>query len=363
MKGSSRRSGFTLIELLVVIAIIGILIALLLPAVQKVRDAANRTRCANNMKQIGIAFHNYHNNHGALPPGVQNPHERPVPPAQPIFPNGAHPWWSWMAKLLPFIEQEATFKVADDYARSGSTTFVPWGSPAGQQKQNPVLGYTIQTWICASDDRTKYSTVEPSAKLLVAFTAYLGVSGLWDGEFEPNPGGSPSTIGAMTGTLYLMSKTRFEAVTDGLSNTIIVGERPPSSDLVWGWWFAGAGYPGPGVNYYTGYKPLPNSSGWYPFTQKGGGDVVMGVREDHYWDWLKKQPEAQGDPVCAGPMKIGLQPGQLSSFCDQAHFWSLHSGGGNFLLGDGSVRFVTYGQDNILPALATRATGDIAQGF
>jgi prepilin-type N-terminal cleavage/methylation domain-containing protein/prepilin-type processing-associated H-X9-DG protein len=363
MTGSSRRSGFTLIELLVVIAIIGILIALLLPAVQKVRDAANRARCANNMKQIGIGLHNYHNNHGTLPPGVQNPNERPVPPNPTTFPNGAHAWWSWMAQMLPFIEQDATYKVADDHAKKGGTNFWPWGLPASPQKQNPVLGYTIQTWICASDDRTKYSAVEPSSNLLIGFTAYLGVSGMWDGESEPNPGISPPTKGAMTGTFYLMSKTRFESVTDGLSNTAIVGERPPSSDLVWGWWFAGAGYPGEQVGYYTGYKPLPNDDGWHPFDQKGTGDVFLGARENHYWNWLKSQPEAQGDPVCAGPMKVGLQPGQLSSFCDQSHFWSLHTGGSNFLLGDGSVRFVNYGQDNILPQLVTRATGDIAQGF
>jgi prepilin-type processing-associated H-X9-DG protein len=159
-----------------------------------------------------------------------------------------------------------------------------------------------------------------------------------------------------------MSKTRLESITDGTSNTLMVGERPPSSDLVWGWWFAGAGYPGPPRMYFTG-KTVGNPPGWTNFTQKGTGDVFLGVREDDYWTWCKGQPAGKSDPICQGPMKVGLQPGSISSFCDQVHFFSFHPGGGNFLLGDGSVRFITYNQDNVLPQLATRAGNDLAQGF
>jgi prepilin-type processing-associated H-X9-DG protein len=142
----------------------------------------------------------------------------------------------------------------------------------------------------------------------------------------------------------------------------MVGERPPSSDLVWGWWFAGAGYTGLPISYYTG-KATGNPKGWTSFTQKGTGDVFLGAREDHYWTWSKGQPEGKNDPICAGPPKVGLQPGTLSSFCDQVHFWSLHTGGGNFLLGDGSVRFMTYSQDNILPQLCTREAGEPTPNF
>jgi prepilin-type processing-associated H-X9-DG protein len=134
-------------------------------------------------------------------------------------------------------------------------------------------------------------------------------------------------------------------ISDGLTNTLIVGERPPSTDLVYGWWFAGAGYPEDGGNLQTGV-----------------GDVVLGSTEIGYWRYLKR--EFPHDPDCQGNTPIvGLKPGVISDNCHQAHFWSLHSGGANFLLGDGSVRFVTYSFDNILPDLCTRNGNEVINGF
>jgi prepilin-type N-terminal cleavage/methylation domain-containing protein/prepilin-type processing-associated H-X9-DG protein len=369
MHFKSLRNAFTLIELLVVIAIIGILIALLLPAVQKVRDAANRTKCANNMKQMGLVLNNYHDNHNTFPPGVQNPDERPsyTGPA-----HGYHPWWSWMALTMEYYEQGNLYKQADAWAHSGGNKYWPWGIPSKGSTQNPVLGSTVQMWICPADDRTSYAKLFPelggaSDPLRVAFTAYLGVSGIRDADSVLTPGGPTPSVGHPQGVLFLMSKIRIAQISDGVSNTLMVGERPPSSDLFWGWWFAGAGYPYTAWTkneawYYTG-KPGGSPPGWTKFTQKGTGDVFLGAREDDYWNWSKQSAEGKLDPVCAGPMKLGFAPGTLSSFCDQVHFWSLHPGGGNFLLGDGSVRFLTYAQDNILPQLCTREGNDIATGF
>src|SRR5256885_204430 len=151
MPRTSRRLAFTLIELLVVIAIIAILIGLLLPAVQKVRDAAARAKCQNNMKQIGIALHNFHGVYGQFPSGVQNPSERPLGTGKN---QGYHPYWSWMALMMPFYEQDNLYKTADAFAHTGDPagapyTWWPWGgfwlSP--MTPANPALGVKVQTLI------------------------------------------------------------------------------------------------------------------------------------------------------------------------------------------------------------------------
>jgi prepilin-type N-terminal cleavage/methylation domain-containing protein/prepilin-type processing-associated H-X9-DG protein len=302
----TARAGFTLIELLVVIAIIAILIALLVPAVQNVRAAANRIQCQNNMKQTGLALHGYHNTYNRFPPGLEK-----TPP---------YVYLSWMARILPHMEQQPLANTIDgEYARSPN----PWGNfifeNFGGVPPHIGLSQEMPLYKCPADIRNLVATElffsDGSNPTTVAFTSYLGVSGISSDSDD--------------GILYCFSKVRLLDILDGASNTLMVGERPPSADLVFGWWYAGAGY-----------------------DALGTGDVVMGARETGY-------ASAFMCPVD----NIGLRPGDYSNECDQTHFWSLHPGGANFLFADGSVHFLANEVDPILPDLATCAGGETVGGF
>jgi prepilin-type N-terminal cleavage/methylation domain-containing protein len=301
------RVGFTLIELLVVIAIIGVLIALLLPAVQQVRAAALRTQCANSLKHIGVALHAYHDVNRHLPTGLTARTPSDTPPEYQYY-------WSWMARILPHLEQQNLYKEADDFAHVGGNHWDPWGTAS--TPPNPALSLPQPMYECPADGRTLVNAFvkAPYRSVTVAFTTFLGVSG--------------TNLYTKDGLFYRDSRIRFAQITDGTSNTLMVGERPPSKDLVFGWWFAGSGQSTTGVG-------------------SGSGDVVLGVRERNI-----TEPHCSGGPYDFGP-------GQLTNNCDQYHYWSVHPRGAHFLLADGSVHFFSYSVDpGILPAMATRAGGE-----
>jgi prepilin-type N-terminal cleavage/methylation domain-containing protein/prepilin-type processing-associated H-X9-DG protein len=292
MRPSCRR-GFTLIELLVVIAIIAVLIALLLPAVHRVRDAADKAHCQNNLKQIGLAAHQYHDSRKVFPEGMR-------------WRNGKDPWrmMSWLTQLLPYVEQNNLWAATQQAYRQNPDPL----------KNPPHVGLAtvIPTYVCPSDGRAAQVQTAPRDNLQVALTCYLGVSGV--------------TSPTQDGMLYRDSRVRIADVTDGTSNTLLAGERPPSTDFQFGWWYAGAGQ---------------------RFT--GSADMLLGVREENM------------QLVTAGscpPGTYSFAPGSFSNQCDMFHFWSPHSGGATFLFADGSVRFLTYSSAPLLPALATRAGGE-----
>ena len=322
-RGIRGRSGFTLIELLVVIAIIAILIGLLLPAVQKVREAAARIQCANNLHNIAIACHSFHDVNGFMPMALE---DRDKPNYSNYPPLYQHWYWSWLTQILPYVEQGNLYNQAQTFANSSPpSSYDPWGPPA-----NPALGTPVKTWQCPSDARQ--NTVQDAGGYRVTFTGLLGVTGTAKGKQD--------------GIINCV-RVKMAGISDGTSNTAMIGERPPSSDYFFGWAHFGAGY----------YDPRTSPS------QDGSGDVVLGTWDTNYPSGLA-QPFNGGYSCPATKFQFG--PGKISEPCDQAHFWSLHTGGGNFAMGDGSVRFISYslGTNQALwVALGTRSGGEVVPDF
>jgi prepilin-type N-terminal cleavage/methylation domain-containing protein len=206
-----RRTAFTLIELLVVIAIIAILIGLLLPAVQKIREAANRMKCSNNLKQIGLAMHNYHVTYERFPAGYTST-------AATLNGEGFGPGWGWGATLLPYIEQDNLFRQIDlsrDIA-----------DPVNAAARVKVLS----VYRCPSDAPPRDTFVVPSEAgssiCEVAFANYVGVGGTFEVSEFPDTG---------TGVLFRNSRVGVADITDGTSNTIMAGERASKQSPMTTW--------------------------------------------------------------------------------------------------------------------------------
>jgi prepilin-type N-terminal cleavage/methylation domain-containing protein len=239
-----QRGGFTLIELLVVIAIIAVLIGLLLPAVQKVRESANRMKCSNNLKQIGLALANYHDVNGNLPVA-----------ARMSWSGGSNPDWSWIAMILPYVEQNNLYQVCN----------VPNDSLWSHMD---YLSNDIPLFVCPSDPTFSgpWTYNRDSWGMQVGVTNYFGCLGdNWGGDPGPNAWASqgpldlrwcnPSPSGTYDGLdygdgafygyqQYLWGDnrpgTRYAAFTDGLSNTFIVGEGMQGL-CYWNFWAYGNG--------------------------------------------------------------------------------------------------------------------------
>jgi prepilin-type N-terminal cleavage/methylation domain-containing protein/prepilin-type processing-associated H-X9-DG protein len=335
----ARDRGFTLIELLVVISIIGVLIALLLPAVQAAREAARRASCVNNLKQIGVALNNYHNAVGVFPPGYVSAVDKTVTDPCDQDAENMHgvdlgPGWAWGSMILPQMEQQAlcnsinySLSVAFAANNTCSTTSVAaylCPSDAGAPSVVPVLK--------DPPDPAQPGTYSGTGiDDYVARGNYVGMFGLGEICAASGPNNQPNvgSVGMASGMFNRNSRTSFADITDGSSQTIAIGER--SHNLSYVTWTA------------------RSIDGWLGKTSfvEGGTDKFNPSPEECWTQVL-------------GP--AGLEDGTRTPNSPEAHvedYWSLHPGGVNFLFADGSVHFL---KSSINPtpwrALATRAGGE-----
>jgi prepilin-type N-terminal cleavage/methylation domain-containing protein/prepilin-type processing-associated H-X9-DG protein len=281
-RGSVPRRAFTLIELLVVIAIIAVLVGLLLPAVQKVRSAAARSQCQNNLKQIALALHNYHDARGGLPPGSW------VPPPAPQPANPLAGSWNWSTLVLPYLEQGAIFDRLDPEGanRAGS------GTPIASSPLIDLMRTPVKTYLCPAD---RGPPLNP--------------------RFQ-DQGKNNYPVGG--GLFNINTRTRFTDVKDGVSNTILLGERMSTTE-------------GPFQHFAT---PWPvSAAGIAASYQCGpGAGVNVGVH--------------LGPPPVAGPTSCCSSANDTTP-ATRGTMASFHTGGVNVALADGSVTFL---RENVDPA-------------
>ncbi len=327
----TRTRGFTLIELLVVIAIIAVLIGLLLPAVQKVREAANRMSCTSNLKQIGIALHNYHDAHRVLPPAKINSGSSSLGANTPSYYPPASPYrvfnHTGFTLLLPYIEQENLYRRFDfsypacnsafdtSGARCDPSMLARGGLPQGHVNTE-VVGTYLKVYTCPSDDNPP--PVGNLAQIGHPYQEWNGRrSNYLFNSYKETDYSAPYAAGRATAGMFGNNgAARFADVRDGLSNTVMVGEARQQMCNA---------YHGPrwGSGTYTsvhGYVPDP----FFHINYPAG---------------LRPHPSNPNNSWCGGTL-AAMQNSPRAKLQYAWGYGSWHPGGANFGFGDGSVRFL-----------------------
>jgi prepilin-type N-terminal cleavage/methylation domain-containing protein/prepilin-type processing-associated H-X9-DG protein len=314
-----RHRGFTLIELLVVIAIIAVLIALLLPAVQAAREAARRVQCMNNLKQVGLALHNYLSALDVFPPGILSKPDRSTG-------DNTGPGWGWAAMILPQLEQPAIFNA------------INFGLPIEVAANQTARLSQINSFFCPSDAPfvPQFTVVDTTAAAGpppipgnpicdVAASNYVGSFGKGDVSslYPYSPTDDPPGRDNGEGLLFRNRSVRIAEITDGTSQTFAVGERSQHlSRSSWTGAITNAAVPLTDMQAVTGFDP------------------------------------ESGDALVLGHTGEDRGPNSVRPHADQ--FWSRHPGGAQFVMGDGSVKFIKEQVGFVIfQALATRRGGEV----
>ncbi len=301
----NRRRGFTLIELLVVIAIIAILIALLLPAVQQAREAARRSSCVNNLKQIGLALHNYHDSFGVFPPGNVA-----------SWNTGDTTWygfgWTWHSKILPFVDQAPLYNALSD------TLGTDTGDHTGADQVQASKQTKLAVFMCpshASGD-LNYSGQEGAQP-----SSYNGVAG--SNTFNNDECDEQDDVCFRgNGIFFMNSSVSIRDISDGTTNTFLVAE----------------------------------------VTTKLSASMDGGDRKYNFSSGGDQNPPQDVSEYLIG-MEIGTNGDPINSGSEEAT-GSFHTGGCHFLLGDGSTRFVSENiNQDLYQDLSTRSGGEVIGNF
>ncbi len=317
-------AGFTLIELLVVIAIIGVLVSLLLPAVQQAREAARMSQSRNNLKQIGLALHNYHDSHRVFPAAYLADTRHPArDPVTYDGPNG----FSWGAMILPYLDQAPLYnQLRTDRpcwdavnAAAVAINLPVFLNPSATNSNGPMSVRNASNTEVARFGRSHYAAnagqEEPWGFTLDDYTSIA------DGPF------------------YRNSRTRASDVTDGLSNTVFVGDHSEVSDKTW-------------VGVVPGARVCTIDPGKFPITACDLAATLVNVHSGPATDEI--------DPI------TGFAPihPPNSPLCHVCQMYSPHAGGAHILLGDGSVRFVSqFIHQPTWAALSSCRKGEVVSEF
>lgn len=314
MKTRFGRSGFTLVELLVVIAIIGVLIALLLPAVQQAREAARRMQCTNNLKQLGLGLHNHHDTFGQFPMGYE---------FRSGFSDG-DPTWGWAAFLMPFIEQETIYDAIDPKNQT-------LANAVANANDLAVMKTPLNVYRCPSDTGPDLNDQRKLAGEATALSNYIGSN---SSDLAARNDGFPGSNYGADGIFWENSECNFADVTDGTSNTFAIGERSWNMNRK-----NGTGK----ANYHAG-----NVYGVEGRLVVGGSPISTKTLYSVLGGTVRTINYARNDAY------------------EHSSFSSLHPGGVQFLFCDGSVQFipdtVQFDSDNtpdtVLELLASRTDGE-----